>query len=104
MSLGFVALLACTAPRAPLRIGDPDPNSNIPAIKLAGEHKDRSQVPEIVEQLQSDDPAVRMFAIEALVRITGQDLGYVYYADLPARHAAVGRWRQWVKDHPFSGG
>jgi hypothetical protein len=86
----------CTAPRGPLVVTDPDPSVKIPAIKNAVRKKDRGAVKQLVADLESDDPAVRFYAINGLQRITGQRLGYDYYADDDARRPAVRRWQDWA--------
>ena len=86
----------CTAPRGPLVVTDPDPSVKIPAIKKAVRKKDRGAVKQLVADLDSDDPAVRFYAINGLQRITGERLGYDYYADDEARRAAVRRWQDWA--------
>src|SRR5262249_19040992 len=59
----------------------------------ASEHADRDQVPRLVNLLEDDDPAVRMYAILSLRRLTGQDFGYHYYDSDAERAVAVARWR-----------
>jgi hypothetical protein len=95
----FIAGAAgCSAPKPPPNIADADPQVKIAGIKQAAERKDRSALPALVEQLNSDDPAVRFFAIEALERFTGGDrLGYAYWADDEERKPAVGRWQEWLR-------
>jgi hypothetical protein len=57
-----------------------------------------SAAPQMVSDLDSDDPAVRFYAIEGLERLTGQTMGYVYYEDREARRPAVMKWRKWLDD------
>ena len=90
------AASGCTAPRGPLVVTDPDPSVKIPAIKKAVRLKDRKAVKQLVADLENDDPAVRFYAINGLHRITGQRLGYDYYAAEEQRGPAVQRWRQWL--------
>jgi HEAT repeat protein len=45
------------------------------AIEQAAKRGDTTAVPRLVEQLDSDDPAVRSLAISALRRLTGVDHG-----------------------------
>ncbi len=90
----------CTAPRGPLRIADPDPDVKIRAIKQAVASGDRAKIPPLIKQLESDDPAVRFYAIEALGRLTGQTLGYVYFHGIDQRREAVGRWKRWAGEAP----
>jgi hypothetical protein len=68
----------------------------IPAIKSAAETRDISAAPEMVKDLESDDPAVRFYAIEGLERLTGETFGYVYYDDELRRREAVMRWKRWL--------
>ncbi len=57
-------------------------NVKIPAIKKIARDQDRGAAPMFVTELESDDPAVRFYAIGArLHRMTGQDFGYDYHED-----------------------
>ena len=64
----------------------------------AGQSRDKSVLPLLVERLEDTDADVRLFAINALRKITGQDFGYRYYASLAGRSEAVLRWRKWLAD------
>jgi hypothetical protein len=91
--LGAGVLSACAPP--PASDGDftsADPGAKLYAIVRAGEACDRSAIPHLIEQLGSDDQAVRMYAIGALRRITGRDFDYVYYADPVVRERSIVRW------------
>ena len=81
----------------PYKIGDPDPDSNIPAMKIAALSHDAKSQAALVQQLSSDDPAVRFYAIDALRRLTGQTFGYRYYDDDEDRKPAVERWKRWLE-------
>jgi HEAT repeat protein len=52
-------------------------------------------VPALLDRLNDPDPVVRLSAHEALKRRTGQDLGYVPWAEVNERNAAAERWRAW---------
>jgi hypothetical protein len=78
-----------------LVVTNPDPSVKIPATERAVRNHDLSAVPQLIKDLQSDDPAVRLYAAHALEQLTGQDLGYRYYAPDDDRLAAVARWQQW---------
>lgn len=95
-----VASVCCTAPRPPLVVSDPDPSIKILAIKLAVERGDRSVIPQLVADLESDDPAVRLFSIGALEKFTGERFGFEYYLDDDQRKPAVRKWQEWLKGHP----
>lgn len=86
----------CTAPRRPLVVTDPDPSVKIPAYKKAVRTKDRAAAKQLIVDLDSDAPAVRLYAIGALERMTGQCFGYRYYDTDQARQVAVARWDQWL--------
>ena len=83
--LGVALAAGCTAP------------VKIPAIKNAVRKRDRNALRQLVADLDSDDPAVRFYAISGLERITGQRFGYDYYADEQRREPAVRRWREWLE-------
>lgn len=85
----------CTAPRAEL-YGPNDASRVIPNIKKFNP-QDRKAAANLVRDLESDDPAVRLFAIHALDRMTGDRLGYLYYAEEEQRRPAVQRWRNWLE-------
>jgi hypothetical protein len=77
-----------------------DPAEKIPGMKLAAEKNDRTALPALVAALDSNDPAERLFAIEALQRMTQQTFGYRYYDDDEERAPAVARWKQWLATQP----
>ena len=77
---------------------NPDQSGKIPAIKEAVEEHDPAAVRQLVKDLDSDDGAVRFFAIEALERLTGESFAYHYYDDEDERRPAVLRWRQWLAE------
>lgn len=74
-----------------------DPGARILAIRAAADAKDASVVPLLVDRLEDEDEAVRMFAIMALDRITGERLGYDYVGPVHQRAASVDRWREYVR-------
>lgn len=62
------------------------------AIEQAARTGDLDAVPKIVEQLDADDPALRMLAIDVLHRLTGETYGFHHYDPPYLRHAAIQRW------------
>ncbi len=96
-----VLVCGCGGP-APLQlVSNPDPSGKIPAIKTAVRQRDTSAARQLVKDLDSDDDAVRFYAIGGLRRLTGETFGYRYYDDEDARAPALHRWRQWLEDtHP----
>lgn len=89
-----VALSGCI-PSTPRGFDSPDPTSRLVAISEAGESGDASAVPDLIEQLESNDPGARLLAIRSLERITGETLGYHYADPWWSRANAVRRWRVW---------
>lgn len=81
-----------------------DPSLKIPAIVHAVESEDDSSIRRLIDDLNSDDPAVRLYAIQGLERLTGESFGYRYYDDEPARRMAARRWREWLGARNGSGG
>lgn len=75
---------------------NPAPGAQVYAIESAVREERKQQIPEIVECLRSDDDLVRMMAIGALERMTGQTLGYDFTDPLPLRLEGYRRWREWV--------
>ena len=87
-----ISLSSC-APRA--SEGDfysDNPASKLYAIHRAGSARDPKAVKPLVDLLNDDDPAVRMEAINALERITGQRMGYNPYGSVVQRRPAIERW------------
>ena len=97
LAAGSCAAPGCTAPRRPLVVTDPDPSVKIPAFKKAVRTKDRAAARQLVADLNNDDPAVRLFAINALERMTGRRFGYRYFDTDEARRPSVSRWNDWLE-------
>src|SRR5688572_28904905 len=70
-----------------------NPAAKLYAIEQAARHHDRSAVGQIIEQLDSDDPAVRLVAIAALQRLTGRTYDYRDYDPPQQRRQAIDRWK-----------
>ena len=75
-----------------------NPAAKAYAIEQAIRDADHSAIPDLVEQLDNDDPLIRFMAIAALESLTGRTLGYVHYAPAVERREAIGRWVQFVLD------
>jgi hypothetical protein len=99
---GWILILALCSLACRGKLPPPNPaaeniEARIPGIKEAGETHDRSALPSLVDSLDDDDPAVRLFAIVALEKFTGDRFGYEYYLDEEQRKPAIARWREWLK-------
>ncbi len=93
-----ILLCACASPRP--SITDDDSASKIRAMKSGVEKHDRSIIEPLINNLDSDDPAVRLYAIQALERLTNQTMDYQYYDDSIHRQPAIQRWRDWLTRQP----
>jgi hypothetical protein len=93
---GLLLALTCGCLPHARKVSDPDPADKIPAIAKAVQEHDASVAPQLIADLDNDDPAIRFYAIGGLRSLTGQDLGYHYYEDCDARKPAVQRWRAWL--------
>jgi hypothetical protein len=97
--VGLLALAsACVAPRSPRVVRNPDPSGKIPAIKRAVEQRDMAAARQMIKDLESDDPAVRFYAIQGLERLTGETFGYRYFEDDDEqRKGALEKWQAWLR-------
>lgn len=99
IGIGVVGVVGCRPgpPRLPLQDGDPI--FLIPAIKETAEQARAGEVPRLIELLESEDSAVRLYAIGALRDLTAQKLGYASYDPPLQRQEAVDRWRRWAVEN-----
>lgn len=88
------ALTACAAD-TPQYGADAAPAVKLERIALAAREPDPPRR-WLVEQLDSDDPAVRSSAFAVLARLSGNDFGYRPEAPVDERSAAVARWVRYV--------
>lgn len=95
LAAGAIGLAACSN-RGPLTVNSNDPAVEIPAMQADVRNHNPADEPQMVHDLESDDPAIRFYAIESLRRLTGTDLGYHCYDTDDARHVAVARWKLWL--------
>ncbi len=93
LSLGLV-VAGCAAPRG-RGLADDDASYKIPAIKTAVEQNDEKAIPQLILDLDSDDSAVRFYAIEGLRRLTGESFGYRFFDPVADRRMPIERWKAW---------
>jgi hypothetical protein len=91
-------LPGCSSPEKPSLTSE-DPSLKIPAIRESAKSHNEKAVRQLVKDLDSDDPAVRLYAIHGLKEITGTTLDYRYYDDAIERQPALKRWQAWLRDH-----
>ncbi len=90
--LGLLLLCSCGPAMTEGGFDAASPAARSHAIEQAARTGDLDAVPKIVEQLDADDPAIRMLAIDALHRLTGETYGFHHYDPPHERHAAIQRW------------
>jgi hypothetical protein len=93
---GFSVVLCGCDSHGPRTVDNPDLEAKVPAIEDAAKTHDRAAIPQLVKDLESDDPAVRFYAIRGLRSLTGETFGYRYYDSDDDRHPALVRWQQWL--------
>ena len=89
---GLLLLCSCGPSMTEGGFDAASPAARSHAIEQAARAGDLDAVPKIVEQLDADDPAIRMLAIDALHRLTGETYGFHHYDPPYERHAAIRRW------------
>ncbi len=94
----LIAQLPACASALPVGFDEEAPDGRIHAIVDAARTGDQSRIPDLIAQLDSDDPAVRLFAIRALERLTNQTLGYHHADSIFVRDQAIDRWVHWLED------
>jgi hypothetical protein len=89
-----LAQTSCGPPAIDGGFDSANPAAKMYAIEYAARDGDRAAVMSIIEQLSSDDPAVRLLAIGALQRMTGETYGYHHYDPSWKRQEAIELWVQ----------
>lgn len=95
MILCAVLLGGCFSVAKP-DLNSPDPSARNAGILRAAASDDKKAVAAIVRLLDSDDPATRVLAIQALERLTGERFGYDPAGEPGQRAAATDRWSAWL--------
>jgi hypothetical protein len=91
----IVGLGCGVAPRHFRALTDPAPMTRARAAHLGDGLPETLAIPALIDRLDDPDPVVRLSAHEALRRRTGQQFGFVPWADPAERAQAVARWRSW---------
>ncbi len=105
-SICLAAAGACAPSAAILRqrLESHDAAVRIRALGAVVRRGEPELVPAVVDRLDDHDPAVRMYAILTLEKLTGTRLGYRYYAPSDKRRAAVAAWRRFLADQAATTG
>ena len=98
LPLCLAVLAGCSPKQAPARADfwATDTAGRVPALVDAAGQNDDATLAELVHALSDEDPAVRLFAIQALNQRTGQTLGYRYYDSAERRRDATRQWHAWL--------
>jgi hypothetical protein len=79
------------------------PAARMDAMQSVGDSVDPVILTRLVEQLDSEDAAVRLMAIHHLERLTNRTYGYVYSAPVDERRAAIDRWVDAIESGELQG-
>lgn len=93
---------SCGPSATEARFDSANPAARLYAIERAARTGDIAAAAHIVEQLDSGDPAVRLLAITALERLTGETYGYRHYDPPHMRRPAIRRWVEAVQSGTLS--
>ena len=74
------------------------------AMNTAAQKKSRLAIVPLEKRLYDEDPVMRLSAIRALQRITGEDMGYRSYEPQVKRMAAIKRWEAWLVQEGLQNG
>ncbi|MHC5005637.1 MAG: hypothetical protein ACYTJ0_21260 [Planctomycetota bacterium] len=97
------ATASCGPPDLTQYTSDVAPAEKVRRAAASAEDRDPESLRWIVEQLDSDDPVVRLTAITALERRTGETHGYRYDAPAREREPAVRRWVRFAREQSAPG-
>lgn len=93
----FAVFAGCSLPEQRPDYDSLDPAERTLATVETNEDRDRRDIPELIEQLDSSDAAVRMLAAGTLLNLTGETHGYHFADSESERRQAVDRWEAWWK-------
>lgn len=94
MALGVLGVLVagCTPSATEEDFDSAVPGARIYATRRAAQENDRGAIRDLIEGLDSDDPAIRFMSIHTLERMTGETYGYRHFDPPWARDEAVSLW------------
>ncbi len=93
-------LPGCLRARSDLvtRLEDPAPEVRIRAIQDLVVRERRELLPQLVDRLEDEDAAVRLYAILGLERLTGTRLNYSAHGSRKARRESAAAWRAYLAE------
>lgn len=83
------------APKNFRNVSDPAPLVRARAVGLGRRLPGGVAIPALIDRLNDPDQVVQLSANEELKRRTGQDFGFVPWADKAEQGQAIARWRAW---------
>lgn len=89
-----ILALGCAVGRGDPSLTSDDPALELPAMRQAVKTDSDKNIPQLIDDLDNADPAIRMFAIHTLEKMTGETRGYRFFDTEPVRAAAVRSWRE----------
>jgi hypothetical protein len=96
LSGALFVLQGCSlAPKNFQGITKDEPLVRARAIPMGRKLSDDKVMPHLINSLDDHDQVVRLAANEELKKRSGQDFGYVPYAEPKDRQPAVSQWRAW---------
>src|SRR4051812_27803877 len=93
IALAALASGCSVAPRGFRDLKDPAPIVRARAVGYEDRVAYEVAVPALIARLDDPDPVVRLSAHEALRKRTGQDFGFLPWAEPAERGKAIARWR-----------
>lgn len=95
----LIASAACAPDTTKVGFVSDIPDSRIYAIRQAVLNHDTGATMQIIECLDSDDPALRFIAIHALEQMYDTNMGYHYYDTDHDREIAINSWTQAYREN-----
>lgn len=96
LAQGFLAAVLATSAGCSFQqeasLSSNAPEGQIEGILKVTRENDTTAIPQLVALLDSGDPLIRLLAIRALERFTGQTMGYRHEAEPFERNLAIERW------------
>ena len=96
IAAALLAMPGCkVGPKSFFSLTNAAPHVRSRAVTLGDELPESIAVPALIDRLEDTDSVVRLSAHESLKRRTGQDFGFIPWAEPAVRAPAVARWRAW---------
>jgi hypothetical protein len=94
-AMALIAGCGALTPRNFRAMNNPAPVVRAGAVGLGDDQPDSVAIPAWIGRLDDKDPVVRLAANEGLKKRTGQDFGFIPWAEAEERAPAVAQWKAW---------